>query len=86
MLYVSKTVSCLMKNTDEEASIEFFKDLYLTWDPSLKSTWKNNIAIHFFNIYSAGEEKSPYFLFHGETALRKNLKISGRNTKFLREI
>ena len=26
-------------------------------------------------IYSAGENKSPYFLFHGETALRKNLKF-----------
>ena len=27
--------------------------------------------------YSAGEEKSPYFLFHGETALRKILKFQG---------
>ena len=32
--------------------------------------------------YSAGEEKSPYFLFHGETALRKILKFQGETPNF----
>ena len=32
--------------------------------------------------YSAGEEKSPYFLFHGETALRKILKFQGETANF----
>ena len=32
--------------------------------------------------YSAGEEKSPYFLFHGETALRKILKFQGEPANF----
>ena len=34
---------------------------------------------------SAGEEKSPYFLFHGETALCKILKFQGETAEFLRE-
>ena len=33
-------------------------------------------------IYSAGEEKSPYFLFHGETALCKILKFQGETANF----
>ena len=33
-------------------------------------------------MYSAGEEKSPYFLFHGETALRKILKFQGETPNF----
>ena len=33
-------------------------------------------------IYSAGEEKSPYFLFHGETALHKILKFQGETPNF----
>ena len=33
-------------------------------------------------MYSAGEEKSPYFLFHGETALRKILKFQGETANF----
>ena len=32
---------------------------------------------HHSCTYSAGEEKSPYFLFHGETALGKILKFQG---------
>ena len=32
--------------------------------------------------YSAGEEKSPYFLFHGETALHKALKFQGETPNF----
>ena len=32
--------------------------------------------------YSAGEEKSPYFLFHGETALGKILKFQGETPNF----
>ena len=32
--------------------------------------------------YSAGEEKSPYFLFHGETALCKILKFQGETSNF----
>ena len=32
--------------------------------------------------YSAGEEKSPYFLFHGETALCKILKFQGEAPNF----
>ena len=32
--------------------------------------------------YSAGEEKSPYFLFHGETALCKILKFQGETANF----
>ena len=32
--------------------------------------------------YSAGEEKSPYFLFHGETALCKILKFQGETPNF----
>ena len=32
--------------------------------------------------YSAGEEKSPYFLFHGETALHKILKFQGETANF----
>ena len=34
------------------------------------------------NVYSAGEEKSPYFLFHGETALHKILKFQGETANF----
>ena len=33
-------------------------------------------------MYSAGEEKSPYFLFHGETALSKILKFQGETANF----
>ena len=33
-------------------------------------------------VCSAGEEKSPYFLFHGETALRKILKFQGETANF----
>ena len=33
-------------------------------------------------MYSAGEEKSPYFLFHGETALCKILKFQGETANF----
>ena len=33
-------------------------------------------------MYSVGEEKSPYFLFHGETALRKILKFQGETANF----
>ena len=52
------------------------------------------IMVYLFNIisfiwhtpsteyYSAGEEKSPYFLFHGETALRKILKFQGETANF----
>ena len=32
--------------------------------------------------YSAGEEKSPYFLFHGETPLHKILKFQGETANF----
>ena len=35
-----------------------------------------------YKIYSADEEKSPYFLFHGETALRKILKFQGETANF----
>ena len=35
-----------------------------------------------YSYYSAGEEKSPYFLFHGETALRKILKFQGETPNF----
>ena len=38
----------------------------------------NNIG----GVYSAGEEKSPYFLFHGETALHKILKFQGETANF----
>ena len=40
------------------------------------------ICTLFVCIYSAGEEKSPYFLFHGETALRKILKFQGETANF----
>ena len=36
----------------------------------------------FFIIYSAGEKKSSYFLFHGETALRKILRFQGETANF----
>ena len=32
--------------------------------------------------YSAGEEKSPYFLFHGETALHQILRFQGETANF----
>ena len=32
--------------------------------------------------YSVGEEKSLYFLFHGETALHKILKFQGETPNF----
>ena len=35
-----------------------------------------------FENYSAGEENSPYFLFHGETAFRKILKFLGETANF----
>ena len=35
------------------------------------------------HMYSAGEEKSPYFLFHGDTTLRKILKFQGETANFL---
>ena len=35
-----------------------------------------------FFIYSAGEEKSPYFLFHGETAFRKVFRFQGETANF----
>ena len=41
-------------------------------------------------IYSAGDGKSPYFppyfLFHGETALRKILKFQGEAENFSEKI
>ena len=36
----------------------------------------------YLTSYSAGEEKSPYFLFHGETALRKIVKFKGETPNF----
>ena len=35
-----------------------------------------------YSSYSAGEEKYPYFLFHGETALCKILKFQGETANF----
>ena len=32
--------------------------------------------------YSAGGEKSPYFLFHGETALHQILRFQGETANF----
>ena len=40
------------------------------------------VPLMYSSTYSAGEEKSPYFLFHGETALRKILKFQGETANF----
>ena len=45
----------------------------MIWSKMNKLAWRQ---------YSAGEEKSPYFLFHGETALRKILKFQGETANF----
>ena len=46
--------------------------------------WQVDMYIYFTgqDRYSAGEEKSPYFLFHGETALRKILTFQGETANF----
>ena len=45
--------------------------------------WLRMKYFHVSSRYSAGEEKSPYFLFHGETALCKILKFQGETANFL---